>query len=60
MNLDRDVQEMIDAKASVYSIQDTAVKNGMLTLAMDAKRKVLSGLTTLEEATRILGLDLEG
>ena len=60
MNLDRNVQELIDAKASVYTIQDAAVKNGMLTLGMDAKRKVLSGLTTVEEATRILGLDLEG
>ncbi len=59
MNLNREVQELIDAGASVYAIQDAAVKHGMLTLAMDGKRKVLSGLTTVEEITRVLGVELE-
>lgn len=59
MNLDRPIQEKIDESASAFAIQDTAVKNGMLTLAMDGKRKALSGLTTLQEITRVLGLDLD-
>jgi type II secretory ATPase GspE/PulE/Tfp pilus assembly ATPase PilB-like protein len=32
----------------------------MLTLAMDGKRKILAGLTTVAEVTRVLGLNLEG
>lgn len=60
MNITRDIQELIDTHASTFAIQDAAIKNGMLTLAMDGKRKILQGLTTLDEVTRLLGLDLEG
>jgi type IV pilus assembly protein PilB len=59
MNMNREVGELIEAKASTYLIQDAAIKDGMLTLAMDGKRKVLAGLTTVEEITRVLGVDLE-
>ncbi|MEB3286333.1 MAG: ATPase, T2SS/T4P/T4SS family [Vampirovibrionales bacterium] len=58
MNFDRDIQELIDNGGSAYALQDAAVKNGMFTLAMDGKRKVLSGMTTVDEVTRVLGLDL--
>ncbi|MBY0449828.1 MAG: Flp pilus assembly complex ATPase component TadA [Cyanobacteria bacterium] len=58
MTMCREVQELIDQGASTFSIQDAAVRNGMLTLAMDGKRKILAGLTTVEEVTRVLGLDL--
>lgn len=60
MNFDREIQQLIDRKASSYKITEVAVKNGMLTLAMDGKRKALAGLTTLAELQRVLGLDLEG
>lgn len=60
MNLNREIQELIDQRGSVFAIQDAAVKSGMLTLGMDGKRKILAGLTTVEEVTRVLGLDLEG
>lgn len=59
MNMSREIGELIDKNASSYSIQDMAVKQGMLTLAMDGKRKILAGMTTVEEVTRVLGLDLE-
>lgn len=59
MNMNREVGELIEQKASTYVIQDAAVKDGMMTLGMDGKRKILAGLTTVEEVTRVLGLDLE-
>ncbi len=59
MNMTREVGELIENRASTYHIQDAAVKDGMFTLAMDGKRKILAGLTTVEEVTRVLGLDLE-
>lgn len=59
MNMNREIGELIEAKASTFVIQDAAVKDGMLTLAMDGKRKIFAGLTTVEEVTRVLGLDLE-
>lgn len=60
MRLNREVQELIDNNASTFAIQDAAVKNGMNTLVMDGKQKILQGLTTVEEVTRLLGLDLGG
>lgn len=60
MNFDREIQQLIDRKASSYHITEVAVKNGMLTLAMDGRRKALAGLTTITELQRILGVDLEG
>jgi type IV pilus assembly protein PilB len=59
MNMNREIQELIDNKASTFLIQDAAVREGMLTLGMDGKRKILAGLTTVEEVTRVLGYDLE-
>jgi type IV pilus assembly protein PilB len=59
MNMNREVQELIDNKSSTFLIQDASVRNGMLTLGMDGKRKIFAGLTTVEEVTRVLGLDLE-
>jgi type IV pilus assembly protein PilB len=59
MSVDREIGELIEQNASTYSIQDAAVRAGMLTLGMDGKRKVFAGMTTVEEVTRVLGLDLE-
>jgi type IV pilus assembly protein PilB len=59
MTMNREVQELVDTGASTFQIQDAAIKNGMLTLGMDGKRKIFSGLTTVAEVTRVLGLDLE-
>ncbi len=59
MNMNREIGELIENKASTFVIQDAAVKAGMMTLAMDGKRKIYAGLTTVDEVTRVLGLDLE-
>lgn len=59
MNMNREIGELIENKASTFVIQDAAIKNGMLTLGMDGKRKIFAGLTTVDEVTRVLGLDLE-
>lgn len=59
MTLTREIQELVDKGASTFAIQDAAVKQGMFTLAMDGKRKILAGLTTVEEITRVLGYNLE-
>lgn len=58
MMMERNVIDLIDKNASALAIQDEAVKNGMRTLAMDAKAKIAEGLTGLDEVTRVLGLDL--
>jgi type IV pilus assembly protein PilB len=59
MNMHREIGQMIDEGASAFAIEDVAVKQGMITLAMDGKRKILAGLTTVEEVTRVLGLELQ-
>ena len=38
----------------LVEIQDYAIKQGMRTLKMDAASKVLAGITTVEEATRVV------
>lgn len=59
MRLSREVQELVDNKASTNAIQDKAVQQGMKTLGMDAREKIREGLTTVDEAIRVLGMDWE-
>jgi type IV pilus assembly protein PilB len=59
MNINREIGELIEQNASTYAIQDASVRAGMLTLAMDGKRKIFAGMTSVDEVTRVLGLDLE-
>lgn len=58
MNMSREIQQLVDSGGSAIAIEDTAVKEGMTTLGRDGKKKVLAGLTTVEEITRVLGLEL--
>ncbi len=60
MKISREIQELVEKNAPTFEIQDMAVKQGMSTLAMSAKRKILEGKTTVEEVNRILGVDWEG
>ncbi len=57
MSVNRTIQDLIDADTSSGSLQDSAVSNGMVTLGMDGERKIAMGLTTVDEVTRVLGLD---
>ncbi|MFM7469157.1 MAG: GspE/PulE family protein [Vampirovibrionales bacterium] len=57
--MSRELQEMIDASESVHKLQDMAIEQGMNTLAMDGRMKLLQGVTTFQEVTRVLGLELD-
>jgi type II secretory ATPase GspE/PulE/Tfp pilus assembly ATPase PilB-like protein len=55
MEISRELQKLIDENASTLQLEEMAVKNGMIRLGMNGERKVASGLTTVEEVTRVLG-----
>jgi type IV pilus assembly protein PilB len=57
MSMNSDIEQLIDAGASAFSIQEASKKAGMVTLGMDGKRKIAAGLTSIEEVARVLGLD---
>ncbi len=50
-----DIKELIYMGASVSSIKDIAVKNGMQSLRDDGIKKAVEGLTTFSEITRVAG-----
>jgi len=49
------MKKLISGKAHDSELRQTAVREGMTTLREDAWRKVLAGLTTVEEALRVTG-----
>jgi general secretion pathway protein E len=49
------IKKLTGQRASASEIQDVAKSEGMTTLKEDAWRKVISGLTTFEEAVRVTG-----
>jgi type IV pilus assembly protein PilB len=49
MVMNNRLREMAFNKATTEAIRDQALKDGMQTLFRDGLRKVLSGMTTLEE-----------
>jgi general secretion pathway protein E len=51
------VRDQIMVKAGVTQIKSDALKRGMRTLRMDGARKVLKGLTTVEEVLRVTQMD---
>nr|WP_207545136.1 GspE/PulE family protein [Desulfoscipio geothermicus] len=53
MEVDKEHRLLIDKKASAEELRDVAVKHGMVPLWEDARRKVLDGITTLEEMLRV-------
>jgi len=55
MSLSRTIQELIDNNASSVTIEDQAIKEGMITLSMDGEHKIIAGMTTIEEVNRVLG-----
>ena len=48
------IRELITSKATSDEIQREAVKEGMTTMLQDGLDKVASGLTTIEEAIRVV------
>jgi Type II secretory pathway, ATPase PulE/Tfp pilus assembly pathway, ATPase PilB len=49
------LKKLIAAKANGSELRQVAIREGMTTLREDAWRKVLSGLTTVEEVLRVTG-----
>jgi type IV pilus assembly protein PilB len=55
---DAGLSELVMSTASTESMQEYAINHGATTLKQDAMRKVLRGLTTLEEAMRVTVVEL--
>lgn len=53
--VDDNIKELIYSGASVRTIKETAIKNGMKTFRDDGIRKVIAGITTLSEVLRVTG-----
>jgi type II secretory ATPase GspE/PulE/Tfp pilus assembly ATPase PilB-like protein len=58
MPISRELAQLIDTGASSITLEDTAVKEGMKTLAMQGRLKALKGETSLTEIVRVLGFEL--
>lgn len=54
MKLDDEVRELTKMKASANEIRKVALKNGMTTLRKNALQKLVNGITTVEEAAKII------
>jgi hypothetical protein len=53
MVVDDEIKEMINSGASTVALRKKAIEKGMTSLAGDGKAKVLKGLTTFEEVSRV-------
>jgi type II secretory ATPase GspE/PulE/Tfp pilus assembly ATPase PilB-like protein len=53
--VDDEVKELIYSGASVITIKETAIRQGMRVLKENALRKVAEGITTIEEVLRVSG-----
>ncbi len=54
MTFDSDIRDIIFQGKSGRSVYDTAIEKGMQTLEDSVKRKILDGITTVEEMIRVL------
>jgi len=54
LEVDRDIEEMIAAGEPVLNIQQKAIDKGMRPMKEDGFRKVLEGITTIEEVYRVV------
>ncbi|MBP8950921.1 MAG: Flp pilus assembly complex ATPase component TadA [Armatimonadetes bacterium] len=54
MTMNQEIAELIVKRASAGQIKEAALAAGMVTLQKDGFRKVLKGVTTVEELTRIV------
>jgi excisionase family DNA binding protein len=54
MEVNREIQRLIMARASAEEIEEAAVRNGMTTLAADGLRKATEGITTVAEVERVV------
>jgi general secretion pathway protein E/type IV pilus assembly protein PilB len=52
------IREMVVNRVNAGVIRQEAMKNGMLTLRQDGWKKVLSGITTIDEVARVTAGDI--
>jgi type II secretory ATPase GspE/PulE/Tfp pilus assembly ATPase PilB-like protein len=55
MEVDDDIQKLIMKEAPMSDFKQTAIKQGMLTMAQDGLLKALAGVTDVEEVFRVAG-----
>ena len=56
LRIDDDLDEMIAKRSTLGEVRTMAVSTGYKTLADDAVRLILKGMTSLEEVTRVIDL----
>lgn len=54
MLVDNEIRELILQKAPTHVLRQAALEAGMITLKQDAMQKILEGITTMEEALRVI------
>ena len=54
LSLNEEIRELIVQKASSEKIAEVAIKSGMQLMVDDGIKKILAGITTIEEITRVL------
>jgi len=57
MEVNREIQRLIAARADTKEIEEAAVRAGMTTLAADGLRKAADGITSVAEVARLLPQD---
>jgi type II secretory ATPase GspE/PulE/Tfp pilus assembly ATPase PilB-like protein len=53
LEMDEEIRKLVMARATADDIREHARSSGMTTLVEDGMRKVLAGLTTVEEVLRV-------
>lgn len=56
LRMNKTLDELISRRASMNELMQTAIKNGFITLATDGIRRVVDGLTSLDEVSRVIDL----
>ena len=56
LKFDSDIDELISTQASLQEIKKHAVEKGFRTLADEALRRIIEGVTSLEEVSRVIDL----
>jgi len=54
MMINDSIRELILKKAASHLVKQEALESGMVTLKQDAMQKILEGITTMEEALRVI------
>jgi len=54
LSIDDQFRELIASKASSVKMRETALQTGMQSLSQDATKKIIQGITSVEEALRVV------